>query len=294
MLPSRFVQQVLALETEISAENRSLLPDLSVFRRYETSAIEAIVYTPVICLILQGAKEATIGKHTVTLQKGDALLVSHDLPVIARITQAGAEVPYLALILSLDLSIVRSLYDQVGKEIPENTAAKSLCAGPADPAWVAPLGRYLDLVDKPLDARVLGPSLRREIHFRLMMSPIGGMLCNLLSIDSHASRIGKAILKIREDFNKPLAIQELASHSGMSLSSFHAHFKAVTGTTPLQYQKDLRMITARALIQSGRCSVSASSFEVGYESPTHFTRDYVRKFGLPPSREIHRDALARP
>ena len=128
----------------------------------------------------------------------------------------------------------------------------------------------------------------KEIHFRLLLSPIGGMLRNLLSVDSHASRISKSIQLIRASFKDPLKVPELAQAAGMSPSSFHEHFKSVTGTTPLQYQKDLRMIEARTLLSNGISSVSAAGFEVGYESPTHFSRDYSRKFGCSPKNHLAR------
>lgn len=292
MLPTDMVQCATDYERSIKRDKSAALPNLIVLRKEQVSEIEAVVYNPVICLILQGSKETAIGAQSVQLRAGDALLVSHDLPVVSKITQATAEIPYLALILSLDLGMVRSLYEQAGEAIIESPEARSLSASPADPAWVEPLGRYLALAGNPLEAKVLGPAILREIHFRLLMSPIGGMLRNLLSVDSHASRIGRAIMKIRAEFKKPLAIQELAKTAGMSQSSFHTYFKSVTGTTPLQYQKDLRMIVARELIQSGQVTVSASSFEVGYESPTHFSRDYVRKFGVPPSKDVKKNSIA--
>lgn len=285
MLATDMIKCAAEYERSMVGKTVPSLPNLFVLRKEETSAIEAVVYNPVICLILQGAKKTAIGAQSVELQAGDALLVSHDLPVVSQITEATPETPYLALILSLDLAMVRSLYEQVGDVVIENAGARSLSAGLADSSWVEPLGRYLALADSPLDARVLGPAILREIHFRLLMSPIGSMLRNLLSVNSHASRIGKAIIKIRADLKKPLAVQKLAETAGMSQSSFHAHFKLVTGTTPLQYQKDLRMIAARELIQSGQVSVASSGFEVGYESPTHFSRDYTRKFGVPPSKD---------
>lgn len=291
MLPMDIMKCAGEYERCMVEKNIPSLPNLVVLRREQISVIEAVVYNPVICLILQGAKETAIGAQSVELQAGDALLVSHDLPVVSRITEATPETPYLALILSLDLAMVRSLYEQVGDVVIENASARSLSAGAADPSWVEPLGRYLTLANSPLDARVLGPAILREIHFRLLMSPIGSMLRNLLSVNSHASRIGKAILKIRADLKKTLAVQELAETAGMSQSSFHAHFKMVTGTTPLQYQKDLRMIAARELLQSGQVSVSTSGFEVGYESPTHFSRDYTRKFGVPPSKDLRKTVL---
>ena len=291
MLTTDMMKCAVEYERSMVRKTMPSLPNLFVLRKEEISAIEAVVYNPVICLILQGVKETAIGAQSVKLQAGDALLVSHDLPVISKITEATPETPYLALILSMDLAMVRSLYEQVGDVVIENASARSLSAGPADPSWVEPLGRYLALADSPLDARVLGPGILREIHFRLLMSPIGSMLRNLLSVNSHASRIGKAIIKIRADLKKPLAVRELAETAGMSQSSFHAHFKLVTGTTPLQYQKDLRMIAARELIQSGQVSVATSGFEVGYESPTHFSRDYTRKFGVPPSKDAKNRTL---
>ncbi len=272
--------------SKTKGKNWESLPNLLVLRADKVSAIEAVVYNPVICLILQGEKQTAIGAQAVTLVSGDALLVSHDLPVVSQITQASPETPYLALILSLDLPTVRSLYEQTGEAIRDTADASSLSAGAADPSWVEPLDRYLALAGHPLETEVLGPAILREIHFRLLMSPIGGMLRNLLSVDSHASRIGKAIINIRARFREPLAIPDLARTAGMSQSSFHAHFKSVTGTTPLQYQKDLRMIAARDLLQSGRVSVSTSSYDVGYESPTHFSRDYTRKFGISPSKDL--------
>lgn len=270
----------------VSGSSKESLPALHVFRKDEVSEFEAIVYDPVICLILQGCKEIHIGTQSVSITRGDALLVSHDLPVTSKITQASQESPYLALILSLDLGMVRGLYEQVCEAVSDEAGAKSLSACVADPTWLEPLARYLSLIDDPLDARVLGPLILREIHFRLLMSPIGGMLRNLLSVDSHASRISKSILQIRSSFRKPLIVAELAQLVGMSQSSFHEHFKSVTGTTPLQYQKDLRMIEARTLLSRGARSVSVAGFEVGYESPTHFSRDYSRKFGCSPKHHL--------
>lgn len=274
-----------ALETERSGR---ILPAAHIFQRDAVSAFEAVIYNPVICLILQGRKELHLGHRLVAVAEGDALLVSHDLPVTSKITQASPEKPYRALIVSLDLGVLRSLYEQVGAAVSEEHTATSLSASGTDPLWVAPMVRYLELMDAPLDAQVLGPMILREIHFRLLMSPIGGMLRNLLSVDSHASRISRSIQRIRASFREPLVVGDLAQVAGMSPSSFHAHFKSVTGTTPLQYQKDLRMIEARALLARGVSSVSVAGFEVGYESPTHFSRDYSRKFGCSPKHHLAR------
>ncbi|MCI5076346.1 AraC family transcriptional regulator [Oricola sp.] len=269
----------------ISGEAKDLPPGLSVLRRQAPSDIEAAIYEPVVCLILQGSKVTSIGDQTVSLRRGDALLVSHDLPVVSRIIEASADVPYLAVVLSLDLSLVRSLYEQVADAPVPETRRRSLSKGRAEESWLEPLIRYFELMDNPLDARVLGPSIRREIHYRLLVSSIGTMLRDLLVADSHASRVAKAIRKVRAEFRSPLSVTDLARTAGMSASSFHEHFRTVTGTTPLQYQKDLRLIEAKALLVDRSRTVSQVAFAVGYESPTHFSRDYSRKFGLPPSRQ---------
>ncbi|MGJ5620177.1 AraC family transcriptional regulator [Sulfitobacter sp. MF3-043] len=282
--------QHLSAELSVRETARSgrILPAAHIFQRDEITAFEAVVYNPVICLILQGRKEMNVGKQCVELGEGYALLVSHDLPVTSKITQASADAPYRALILSLDLGILRSLYEQVGEAVSDAHDARSLSASVADPAWVDPILRYLELMDAPLDAQVLGPMILKEIHYRLLLSPIGGMLRNLLSVDSHASRIAKSIQQIRTNFREPLVVGELAEVAGMSQSSFHEHFKSVTGTSPLQYQKELRMIEARALLERGVPSVSVAGFEVGYESSSHFSRDYSRKFGCSPKHHLAR------
>ncbi|MEO9826303.1 MAG: AraC family transcriptional regulator [Paracoccaceae bacterium] len=277
--------ELVARETEASGR---ILPSAHVFQREEVTVFEAVVYNPVICLILQGRKEMSVGQQFIELDEGDVLLVSHDLPVASTITQASAERPYQALIFSLDLSILRGLYEQVGEAVSNKDHATSLSASKADPAWTEPMVRYLELMNAPMDAQVLGPMILKEIHYRLLLSPIGGMLRSLLSVDSHASRVAKSIQQIRSRFREPLVVGDLAQVAGMSQSSFHEHFKSVTGTTPLQFQKDLRMIEARSLLERGVPSVSFAGFEVGYESPTQFSRDYSRKFGCSPKHHLAR------
>ncbi len=265
--------------------NHPQLPGLSVYRRSAISEIEAVVYKPVICLILQGSKVTSIGDQRVELRPGDALLVSHDLPVTSRITKASKQEPYIAVILSLDMGLVRSLHDQVaGANLP-TADTRSLAKSRAETEWLAPLTRYFELMGNPMDATVLGPSILREIHYRLLLSPVGRMLRRLLVADGQANRIAKAIRLLRAELASPLRVSDLANTAGMSASSFHEHFKAVTGTTPLQYQKDLRLIEARALLVDQGQSVFETALGVGYESPTHFSRDYSRKFGLPPARD---------
>lgn len=264
------------------------LPNLSIFRQRAGSVFSGTVYHPLFCVVLRGRKEFEVEERTVSLKAGDAFVISHDMPIASKITDATAEAPYLATILSLDLAILRNLFDEVGPAFAEDPNAKFLAAGEMHADWADPLYRYLGLVGHPLKAEVLGPLVLKEIHFQLLMSSMGGMLRNLLFVDSHASRIAKAIQHIRERFREPLAVAELTSLANMSASSFHESFKSVTGTTPMRYQKDLRLIEARNLLMSGARSVSAAGLEVGYESPSHFSRDYVRKHGCSPKHHLPR------
>jgi len=246
------------------------------------TAFEATLYEPVVCLIVQGKKETTLGDDSFRFGAGECLLVSHDLPVVSRITEA----PYVALVLDLEIALLRSLYDEVTGTTLDSMDARAMEVHEADAALLDALHRYLALVPSPMDAKVLGPLILKEIHYRLLMAPFGGMLRHLLRHDSHASAIARAIAQIRRDFRESIAIPELAREVGMSVSAFHKHFKAVTASTPLQYQKDLRLLTARRLLVTGEASVATAAFEVGYESPTQFSREYARKFGAPPRKDI--------
>ena len=262
-----------------------------IIREVKASDFEAMVYEPVLCLILQGSKEITIGGRTIWADKGDLMIVSHDVPVSTRIANASSAEPYMALVMTADLDIIRSLNAQMGDLIQSTSSGFSLDSSRAGDDLLDVLGRYLDLMTKPKEREVLEPLILREIHFRVLMAPNGKMLRQFLSRDSHASRISKAITHMRSNFTKAESVAQLSRLVGMSQSSFHEHFKAITGTTPLQYQKDLRLIEAQQLLLGGAASVSNVAYSVGYESITQFSREFARKFGASP-RVIMKAAVA--
>ncbi|MFT4628692.1 MAG: AraC-like DNA-binding protein [Myxococcota bacterium] len=259
------------------------VPRLALFMRTQPTEVVADLYEPVICLILQGGKQTTFGEQTLDLLPGDSLLVSHDMPVRARVTEASPEVPYLSIILLLDLPLLRSLYEEVGQTQVVQASPRSAMVTQADSSVIDALGRYVALAHDPVEQAVLAPLILREIHFRLLMAPHGGMLRELLRHDSHASNVSRAIARIRRDFRTPLVVPELAREVGMSASSFHKHFRDITSSTPLQYQKELRLLEARRMLAVGEHTVSTVAYDVGYGSPTQFSREYARKFGVPPS-----------
>lgn len=272
-------------------------PKMVVVHDYTSLRMEKHVYRPVLCLVLQGEKEVWIGDRRVVMRTGQALIVSHDLPVSTRILEATPDKPYIAIVIELDLALVRSLYDETSAALPATKDAQSVDVGEADDELVDAVGRLFALHANPLQAKVLEPLIRREIHFRLLMADHGGMLRELLRMDSHAGRVAKAIRHIHDGFRQALSVPDLARHAGMSPSTFHEHFKAVTGTSPLQYQKDIRLIEARRLLiegtsEGGTRSVSSVAFDVGYESPTQFSREYSRKFEKTPRDELKSAAFA--
>jgi AraC-like DNA-binding protein len=254
---------------------------LRLLRQHAPSASEPTLYNPVLCLILQGRKQVSIGDETLSFGPGECLLVSHDLPVYSSVTKA----PYLALVFEVDITAIRKLYDDVADALPGDGPARSAQTHRASPALLDALLRYIALADSPTEAKVLGPLTSKEIHLRLLMAPFGGMLRLLIRHDSNESAIARAIGYIRADIRSPITIPDLARKVGMSASSFHTHFKRTTATTPLQYQKELRLLEARRLLKVGSASVTTVSYEVGYESPSQFSREYTRKFGVAPSQD---------
>jgi len=274
----RLVPSTIGRTAQVITPRRGLY----LLRQYERTAFEATIYDPMLCLILQGCKEMTFGEHSFRLHGGECALVSHDLPIVSRVREA----PYLVLLLNIEIEVLRSLWVDLGELATGDTEARALEVHQADVRLLDVIGRYLALGESETDERVLGPMLLREIHYRLLADPLGRMLQSLVRPNSHARSIAHAIALLRRDFRSPMVVVDLARAVGMSVSSLHKHFKAVTSTSPLQYQKGLRLLEARRLLVSGAASVSTVAFEVNYESPTQFSREYARKFGRPPNKDL--------
>jgi len=256
------------------------------YRSLQPTALDAMIYDPVVCLIVQGEKEATVGEETVCLREGQCLVVGHDLPVLARIKRASPQRPYLSVVIRLDLDLLRTLDVALDELEPGPEEPRSMEVAAVSPQLVEVLERHLAVLDDPAEAQVLLPLVKKELHFRLLRSKSGAMLRALANRESHASDVARAIHQLRDRFREALDVGELARSVGMSTSSLHRHFKAMTRTTPLQYQKDLRLTEARRLLRTGGNSVSTVAFEVGYESPSQFSRESARKFGAPPRADL--------
>lgn len=260
-------------------------------RVHAPTAQEATVYRPLLCLVLQGAKEVGSSQRTLRVGAGQSLIVSHALPVVSRIVEAAADRPYVALVFPIDLDLLRGL----GPAIPARAAQTrhapfSIARCPALPEMEDALLRYLRQCETAEGRGLLAPITAREIHARLLLGPHADHLQRLLWPGTTASRIFEATRRIQSDLAAPLVVGEIAQHVGMSGSAFFEHFKAITGTSPLQYQKDLRLLRAREALRGTQARISDIAFSVGYESAAQFSREYARRFGLAPRQD--RAALA--
>lgn len=275
----------LAAPDAVDGVTRLGLGGAALLRRTRPSDIEGTLYRPLLCLVLQGAKDVTAGTLSIHCPAGHAIIVSHDLPVLSRITRASPAEPYFAVVLPLDLGMLRGFFDQMPDiaEGADNPAALMAC--PAESELSDAVARYLALARQQAAALLLAPILLREIHARLLLSPQGAILRRFLYREDPSNHVARAIASIRASIDAPMKVSALAEHAGMSTSSFHAHFKAVTGLTPGQYQKDIRLLEARRLILDSTAAVASVAFDVGYESPAQFSRDYARKFGRPPRED---------
>jgi AraC-like DNA-binding protein len=281
------IADVLRFTDGMRADDRpvsTVVPGLCVIRSFAPHAAIPSVYEPVFCLVLQGAKHTTSGEQSVLFRAGQAVVIGVDLPVISRVVEASAARPYVAMILRLDLDLLRALAVEMPPAKADGFGAISI--GDADDRIVEAMQRLFALWEQPDDIPFLAPLVTREIYYRLLRAGYGGILRRLANLDSHASRIASAIAIIRADIAAPLRVGDLARVAGMSVSAFHAHFRTLTGTSPLQYQKQLRLNEAKRLMQSGARSISAIAFDIGYESPTQFSREFTREFGHPPRREL--------
>lgn len=248
----------------------------------------AAVYEPMVNLILTGSKTMSVGDRTLRYDPATYFVMSVDLPAVGAVHPSEAGDPYLAISLTLQPTIVANLLADLPKPTGGDLYGSGFSVAPVTTelldAWV----RILQLMDRPQEILALAPVYEREILFRVLQGPLGWMLRDIATPDTALSRVGVAIQWIRENFAKPLRVEMLADMAALSVSTFHRHFKAVTALSPLQYQKHVRLLHARAMLIAGTGNATSVAFGVGYESSTQFSREYARQFGLPPSKDAAR------
>lgn len=263
---------------------RTPIPGLVTVRTTGTGELLYGIQRPLICLVVQGTKEVTMGSRTLSFGPGDSLLITADVPTVSQITRASRVAPYLSFVLDLDPALIAALSAEMAAAPVETGAALRL--EPTDAEVADAALRLLRLLDRPASVPVLQAQLLREMHYWLLAGRLGPAIRHLGAPDSQAQRIARAVSVIRAEFNAPLPVERLASVAGMSPSTFHQHFRAVTSLSPLQFQKQLRLIEARRVMLAEGVSASHAAYAVGYESVPQFTREYGRFFGLPPARAM--------
>jgi AraC-like DNA-binding protein len=244
-----------------------------------------IMFQPMMCLVLRGAKEVTIGNRRLRYDPASYFIATLDLPASGCILRASHDEPYLSATLNLDRRTLAELIADV--PVPDAENASSFGVSPVTPALLDAWLRFLQLLDAPDDIAVLAPLIEREILYRLLAGPQGHVLRQVVSSDARLARVHQAVNWIRTHFDEPMRIDRLAKIAGMSAASFHRHFKAVTAMSPLQYQKLLRLQQARRLLVANEDAARAG-YAVGYESASQFSREYARLFGAPPARDALR------
>ncbi|MGI3164012.1 AraC family transcriptional regulator [Pseudooceanicola sp. 200-1SW] len=254
------------------------VPGLGLMRAQQPGEITHSVYDPIFCMVVQGAKSVHFDREAVMFRAGHGVIVSHELPGVNRVVEATPQAPYLAAAVTLDPGLLRDLAPRVSGQEP----ARALSAAPLTPAVVDVMGRLLGLLEADGPTEVLAELYLRELHALLLAAPEGAMLRRLTRPDAPEAQVARALRLIRGQATRPLSIETLARESGMSATRFHRHFRAITGTTPLQYQKRLRLIEARRLLRETGSGVTQAALRVGYESPTQFSRDFRRLFGHAP------------
>jgi AraC-like DNA-binding protein len=253
----------------------------------DANAPSGLVYAisrPLVALVVQGRKQVTQGAQVLDMAPGESLLITADVPTVSQITQATLAAPYYSLVLELDAAVIAELAQQMQAAIAGRVAPVRIM--PTDAEVAAAALRLLRLLERPDALPVLQASLLRELHYWLLAGRHGAAIRQLGWPGSHAERIGRAVALLRGQFAKAWTVQQLADVAGMSASAFHRHFRETTSLSPLQFQKNLRLIEARRLMLAEGVSASSAAFAVGYESVPQFTREYGRLFGQPPVRDV--------
>ena len=267
--------------------HQTAIAQLEFQRESSVATMPRGVCAPTFAILVQGKKEALLGEEIYRYGAAQYLVVSVDLPLSAFITEATPDRPYLGFKLTLDLFQLCDLITKTNamKRQPEKVV-RGLFVSTTDTALLDCALRLVKLLDMPQDIPILAPLIVREIHYRLLISEQGEAVRQIGTSSSSMQRIAKVIERLKADFAQPLRIEDLAGQANMSASSLHHHFKAVTSMSPLQYQKQLKLLEARRLMLAEGSDASHAAYQVGYESTSQFSREYSRMFGAPPIRDV--------
>ena len=247
------------------------------------------LYGPALCMIAQGSKEVLVGDDRYRYDPAHYLLITVELPVVSWVLEASREQPYLSLHLELDMALVRSVSAEAElAPLQEPAQMKALSEGLLDAGLLDAVVRLVRLLDAPGEAKVLAPLITREIIYRLLLGEQGSQLRRMADQGGSIHYIARAADQLRQNLAQPLRVEDVAKDLGMSVSSFHSHFKAVVGLSPLQFQKRMRLQEARRLMLYETLDAAVAGYQVGYDDAAHFSREYKSLFGLPPKKDVER------
>jgi AraC-like DNA-binding protein len=277
----------IAQWTDKGDQPTTAIPSLSLYRRDEPTRPTSGMYEPSICVVAQGAKRALLGDDMYVYDAHHFLITSVDIPTVVQIIKATPEKPCLALMLKLDQrEISQLMVDSNLPSPPPQQSSRGMTTGEVTFPLLTAFQRLIDLLSEPKDIPILAPIIQREIFYRLLVGDQGARLRQMASVGSQSHQVARAIYWLKGNFTQPLRIDDLATQVNMSTSTFHHHFRAVTAMSPLQYQKWLRLYEARRLMLTENHDATTAAFQVGYESPSQFSREYSRLFGASPLRDV--------
>ncbi|RDJ22141.1 AraC family transcriptional regulator [Bosea caraganae] len=265
------------------------IPRLSLIRMSTPTEPIHALHEPALCIVVQGRKQVMLGDRIYRYGPEQYLVVSVDVPIVGQVTEASPGEPYLCFRLDLDPGVLGALIMEAGLDsgASDNPGA-GLCLDPVTPELLSAASRLVTLLAAPRDAPILAPLAEREILYRLLTGSQAPRLREIAHAESKLQQVNRAIGWIKRNYDKPFRIDNVAQEARMSASALHQHFKAVTAMSPLQYQKQLRLQEARRLILGQAMDAATAGHNVGYDSPSQFSREYSRLFGAPPIRDIAR------
>ncbi|MEF3090823.1 AraC family transcriptional regulator [Raoultella scottii] len=268
--------------------NLTVLPDVRFLRSNRPLLRTPVLYEPGIVIVVQGRKQGFLGNDVYLYDARHYLMVSVPVPFTME-TDASAAEPMLAIYIRLDFTLAADLLLELdGRGAPVVAAPRSMMSSLMDAQIGGSVLRFLQIMSLPLDAEMLGPSMLREIYYRVLTGEQGPALRSALRMQGQFGKVAKALRKIHAQYAESLDVTALAKEVGMSVPTFHSHFKAVTNTSPMQYLKSTRLHQARLLMLRNNLTASAAGVRVGYESISQFSREFKRLFGLTPVREVER------
>lgn len=285
--------RAIGMFAQSDGDYTTAVPALSLHRRKGPTDPLHCIFNLGLGVVAQGDKQALLGSEVVTYGPGRSMLTTIDLPVISHVTRASSQEPLLGLMLTLDSQEIVQTATDMQLTFPGRTATlRPIGVERLDDRLAWDLVRLVELLEQPHLVAQLAPLIKREIVIRLLAGPHGPQLQQLVAVGSTSQQISKAVTWLKQNFAQPMQVDDLAASVHMSPSTFRQHFRSITGTSPLQYQKQLRLQEARHLMLNQNIDAASAGGLVGYESPSQFSREYNRLFGSPPQQDVRRIRLS--